>query len=126
MAPGVKPVALIISWAPTPPPLSEQLIFVPLQEPDRRSTTASNPEEGVTVIVWLDEVAAKEYHTSRAVALVNPSQVMPGMASVAHVTLPVVAPPQVGEAYTVKGTAPEQSSLPGGEHCPQIKRLAGL
>ena len=61
--PIVKPVALIVSV----PPLavaSAQVIFVPVQAPERKSTTGSNEDNPTTCIVGVAEVATNLYHTS--------------------------------------------------------------
>jgi hypothetical protein len=97
------------------PPLnveSAQLIFVPLQAPDLRSTTASKLAEPTTVILCEAAVATKLYHTSSLDVPVDPLHVIEGIDDVALATFPVVAPPHEAP-YTVNEVAPEQSSFIG-------------
>ena len=100
MVPGISPVAVINS---VPPEVvrSAQLIFVPEQEPERKSITASKLEEPTTVITCLSEVAINEYHISSSAVPVKELQVIAVIDCVAPSTFPVVVAPQVA-AYTVK------------------------
>lgn len=118
--PAVNPVAYITSVAPWPPPISAQAMFEPLQAPDRRSTTASIPEDGTTVMVWAVVVAVNLYQTSVQSVLVYPPQESGAIDCVAPEMVPVVAPPHEDVEYTVNVCAPEQLLLEGGATEPQL------
>ena len=64
-------------------------------------------------ILWLVEVAVKEYHTS-SLTPVAPQVGAVSEDCVADAVVPAVTVPQLKSGFTVSATAPEQSSLAGG------------
>ena len=79
----------------------------PAQLPLKTCSTASDKVPGVTVTVWLAEVAVKEYQTSSSAV---PAQ--PACESVAPTVVPAVVAEQVPAGLTVRAVAPEQLLLP--------------
>ena len=68
--PIVKPVAVMVSVPPLALP-SAQDTFTPVQAPERKSTTASNVEDPVTLIVGVAVVAINLYHTASSAVPVH-------------------------------------------------------
>ena len=90
---------------------SAHAMLVPIHPPERKSTTASKPEEPTTVIVCDVERATNLYHTSSSAVPVLPQQDIAAIDSVAPATSPVTAVPVV--PYTVSNIALAHASLAG-------------
>lgn len=109
MAPVVKLVSVVVSFE-APDVLSIQAMLASVPHPPLNTcNTASLKVPGVTVTIWLDPVAVKEYQTSSSAPL--PMQA--ACDCVAATVVPDVLVVQVVEGLTVKDTAPEQSLLAG-------------
>ena len=96
-----------------PPPVvaSAQLIFVPVQVPERKSITGSNVDKPTTVIVGVADVATNLYHTSSSAVPVYVAHVIAANDCVAPRVVPLVA---VHVVVCVNVIAFVHSSLAGG------------
>jgi hypothetical protein len=109
--PTASPDAFIFSVPPGPPPLSEHPIWLPLQ-PVYNERTPSNPDEGVNVIVLVEAVATKLYHTSFSEEELDTSH--DAFASPLVVAFAIVPDVVTHVVLGVSEIAAEQLSFAGG------------